>query len=308
MEADSIRLARAVNDTLAAAMEADPRVVVLGEAVGRLGGVFRTTVGLLERFGPDRVVELPLTEAGAVGLAVGLAMGGMRPVVELSGPTGLVLALEQLLLEAGTLADRTEGALVAPVVLRVPTGGGVGGGPFVQAAAEQWLVGAEGVDVVVAASPADAAGLLRGALASPRPTVILEPQALYDEVGPASPAVVPAGKARVLREGAQVTILAWGRAVVVAMEAAAVLEGAGVSAGVVDVRSLAPLDEATLALQARATGRVVVVHEGSAASADRVLRAVVDGAFLHLEAPPEVVAGEPELAAVVAAARRVIDY
>ncbi len=273
----SLSVAGAIQSTLAMAMEQDERVLLLGEAVGRMGGVHQTSQGLLERFGPERVIDTPLSEAGLVGLAVGLALGGKRPVVELVGPvTG---ALEQLAGEAATVTRRSGGEFTVPLVVRVPIGP-LPGGPS-QIAPEGWLAAVEGLTVLVASDASDSAGLLQTALAQPGPTVLLEPRSMYVRRGRVSGEPTPI-TAAVLLPGDDVTVLAYGEGVSQALEAA---QASSVSVEVIDLRSLRPLDEATLLTSVRKTGRAIVATR-SPALAERLNQLLTREAFLYLESPP----------------------
>ncbi|MCB9796983.1 MAG: alpha-ketoacid dehydrogenase subunit beta [Alphaproteobacteria bacterium] len=284
------------------AMQEDEGVCVLGEAVGRLGGVFGATTGLLEAFGEDRVIDLPISQAGAIGLAVGMALGGRRPVVELTGPVHG--GFGQLAGELAGVAARTGGEFTAPVVLRVPYGqlgeetlppdGLVAG----------LLAVVPGLTVLCPSTPGDAHALLGQALRARGPAVVLEPRAGYGRVGPLSDTPARAGQALVRREGAHVTVLAFGGGVHAALEAAAGVAEQGVQAEVLDLRSLAPLDLAAIAASVKRTGRVLVVDElGEAgqlsAAAERLLREATEAAFLYLESPPRAVSAD---AARIAAA------
>ena len=279
--------AATIRETLRSAMTEDPTVVVLGENVARLGGIHETTRGLAAEF-PERVLDTPLSEAGVVGLAVGLALGGKRPVVELTG--GLGRALEQLVDEAASIsADASEFSV--PLVVRVP----FGDLPGLDGAHPEGLVaGHEGLDVVAPSNAADAAALLNEALASTRPTVVLEGRSIYPRQG-----------APVESRGTDVSLFAYGPGVPVALEAADALAREGISAEVVDLRSLWPLDEGRLSESLRRTGRAVLVS-GSEAYAARALSALSASCFLHLESPP--VRADVELASIVKAARASVTY
>src|SRR5688500_3476743 len=226
-------------------MERDESVLVLGEDVGRAGGVFRATAGLRDRFGPDRCVDTPLAEAGILGSAVGLCMAGFRPVCEMQYDAFSYPCLDQLITHVGRYRGRTGGAMQRPLTIRMPTGGGVRAPELHEDSPEAYYVHTPGVKVAIPSTPADAKGLLAAAIRDPDPVVIMEPKVLYrsprGEV-PEGEHVVPLGRARVPREGADVTLLAYGAMVQTCLAAA---EGLDASAEVVDVRSLKPLDEET---------------------------------------------------------------
>jgi pyruvate/2-oxoglutarate/acetoin dehydrogenase E1 component len=254
-------LVEAVNDALHTEMERDDSVMVMGEDVGRAGGVFRATVGLRDRFGPDRCVDTPLAEAGILGTAVGLAMAGWRPVCEMQYESFSYPCLDQLICHVGRYHWRTNGAMEFPITVRMPTGGGVRAPELHEDSPEAYYVHTPGVKVAIPSTPADAKGLLAAAIRSPDPVVVFEPKVLYrsprEEV-PEGEHVVPLGQARIAREGSDITLIAYGGMVPVALAAAEELEA---SAEVIDVRSLKPLDEGTLLASVGKTGRAVIVQE-----------------------------------------------
>ena len=297
----SVTLATAIRDLLAERMRTDDRVVVLGESVGRAGGIAGTTEGLLDEFGPQRVIDLPVADRAIVAVAVGLAMGGARPVVELTSTSRLPAVLE-VLAEAASVA--TDGEFPLPLVVRVPCG--TEAGARVDRAATDLLGSVPGLSVVSPSSPDIGAALLATALGSDGPVVVLEPRALYDERAKASDAAAPLGQARRLRDGDLVTLVTWGDGLDAALEAAARLDAEGISAAVVDLLSLQPLDASSLGTWVRSTGRVVVVSPEPDADAARVLHALLGEAFLYYESPPVCVAARPET--VVAAARAAVHY
>jgi len=254
-------LVEAVNDALHVEMERDENVMVMGEDVGRAGGVFRASAGLLDRFGPDRCVDTPLAEAGILGTAVGLAMAGWRPVCEMQYESFSYPCLDQLICHVGRYHWRTNGTMEFPITLRMPTGGGVKAPELHEDSPEAYYVHTPGIKVAIPSTPADAKGLLAAAIRSPDPVVVMEPKVLYrsprEEV-PDGEHVVPLGKARVVREGDDVSLIAYGGMVGVAEHAAGEVEA---SVEVIDVRSLKPLDEETLLASVGKTGRAVIVQE-----------------------------------------------
>jgi pyruvate dehydrogenase E1 component beta subunit len=256
-------LVEAVNDALHFEMERDANVMVIGEDVGRAGGVFRATAGLRDRFGPDRCVDTPLAEAGILGGAVGLCMAGWRPVWEMHYDAFSYPCLDQLITHVGRYRWRTRGAMSFPLVVRMPYGGGVRAPELHDDSPETYYVHTPGVKVAIPSTPADAKGLLAAAIRDPDPVVILEPKLIYRTARgdvPEGEHVVPIGKARVAREGADVTLVAYGAMVPVAERAAAALVGEA-SCEVLDLRTLKPLDEEALLSSVRKTGRAVVVQE-----------------------------------------------
>jgi pyruvate dehydrogenase E1 component beta subunit len=286
-------LVEAVNEALHTEMERDESVLVMGEDVGRAGGVFRATAGLLERFGPDRCVDTPLAEAGILGTAVGLAMAGWRPVCEMQYESFSYPCLDQLICHVGRYRWRTNGTMEFPLTIRMPTGGGVKAPELHEDSPEAYYVHTPGVKVAIPSSPADAKGLLAAAIRSPDPVVVLEPKVLYrsprEEV-PEGEYVVPLGKARVVREGDDVTLVAYGGMVAVAASAADELEA---SAEVIDLRTLKPLDEETLLASVGKTGRVVIVQEAPrvAGFGAEIAAVIAEKAILDLRAPVVRVTG-----------------
>lgn len=316
-------MVQAVNLALARAMAEDERVVVLGEDVGRDGGVFRATDGLIGRFGAARVRDTPLAEAGIVGVAVGLAAAGFRPVAEIQFSGFVYPAIDQLINHASRLRTRTRGRLTCPLVVRMPAGGGIRAVEHHSECPEAMFAHMPGLRVVVPSTPRDAYGLLLAAIRDPDPVVFFEPTRLYrlakEEVEDDGRAA-PLDRAVVRREGSDVTILAWGGMVGEALDAAAQLALAGIEAEVVDVPTLKPLDEPGILAAVARTGRCVVVQEApsscgvgaeiAARIAERGLMSLV--APIQRVAPPDVVVPLPRLeghyrpgaARIVAAARR----
>jgi pyruvate/2-oxoglutarate/acetoin dehydrogenase E1 component len=256
-------LVEAVNDALHVELARDDTVMVLGEDVGRSGGVFRATAGLRERFGEDRCVDTPLSEAGILGSAVGLCMAGWRPVCEMQYDAFSYPCLDQLINHVGRYHWRTGGRMEFPITIRMPYGGGVRAPELHDDSPETYYVHTPGIKVAIPSTPADAKGLLAAAIRDSDPVVILEPKALYRtervEV-PDGEHVVPLGKARIAREGSDVTLVAYGAMVPVCTAAADELDGEA-SCEVLDIRSLRPLDEDALLASVAKTGRAVIVQE-----------------------------------------------
>lgn len=285
----------ALNAALRDAMAQDPGVVVLGEDVGPLGGVFRVTDGLAAEFGEERCFDTPLAESGIVGTAIGMAMNGLRPVVEMQFDAFAYPAFEQIASHLAKMGNRTHGQVRLPVVVRVPYGGGIGGVEHHCDSSEAYYAHTPGLTVVTPATNEDAYGLLRAAIASPDPVIFFEPKRQYftkEEVDVAA-AVPPIGQAVVRREGTDATLIAYGPAVSVALAAAEQAEREGRSLAVVDVRSIVPFDDATVCAAVRATGRAVVVAEASgfASVASEIVARVTEQCFHHLEAPVRRVTG-----------------
>ncbi len=258
-----LMLVEAVNDALHVELERDDTVIVMGEDVGRAGGVFRATAGLRERFGENRCVDTPLAEAGILGAAVGLCMAGWRPVCEMQYDAFSYPCLDQLITHVGRYHWRTRGAMQFPLVVRMPYGGGVRAPELHDDSPETYYVHTPGVKVAIPSTPADAKGLLAAAIRDPDPVVVLEPKLIYrTERGdvPEGDYVVPLGKARIAAEGDDVTLVAYGAMVPLSLRVAEELADEA-SIEVLDIRSLRPLDEDALLASAAKTGRVVIVQE-----------------------------------------------
>lgn len=291
---ETLTMAAALNRALADAIADDPDVVVFGEDVGALGGVFRITDGLTARFGEDRCFDTPLAESGIVGTAVGMAMNGMRPVVEMQFDAFALPAFEQIVSHVAKMGNRTRGAVRLPIVIRIPFGGGIGGVEHHCDSSEAYYAHTPGLTVVSPSTPQDAYTMLRAAIASPDPVVFLEPKKLYwakGEVDTSAPGDL--SSARVVRPGDDVTLIAYGAAVSLALETAEAAAAEGRSVGVVDVRSLSPFDDETVMAAVRATGRAVVIAEapGYASVASEIQSRVFERCFEYLEAPVRKVTG-----------------
>jgi len=317
-------LVEAVNDSLHVEMERDSNVMVMGEDVGRAGGVFRATAGLRDRFGPDRCVDTPLAEAGILGSAVGLCMAGFRPVCEMQYDAFAYPCLDQLITHVGRYRWRTGGKMTFPITIRMPYGGGVRAPELHDDSPETYYVHTPGIKVAIPSTPADAKGLLAAAIRDPDPVVILEPKLVYrTERGevPDGEHVVPLGKARLAREGSDLTLVAYGAMVPVCARAADELDA---SVEVLDLRSLKPLDEEALLASAAKTGRVVLVQEAprTCGYAAELAAILAEKALLDLQAPVLRVTGYdvpypywqiedaymPSVARVVGAARKLLDF
>jgi pyruvate dehydrogenase E1 component beta subunit len=320
-----LSIVEAINDCFHVELERDPSVLVMGEDVGRAGGVFRATAGLRDRFGADRCFDTPLAEAGILGAAVGLCMAGWRPVCEMQYDAFSYPCLDQLITHVGRYRWRTGGQMEFPLVVRMPYGGGVRAPELHDDSPETYYVHTPGVKVAIPSTPADAKGLLAAAIRDPDPVVILEPKLHYrsgkDEV-PEGDYVVPLGKARLAREGDDVSLVAYGSMVKVCEEAAESLDD--VSVEVLDIRSLKPLDEDALLASAAKTGRVVIVQEAprTCGFAAELAAILAEKAILDLRGPVLRVTGYdvpypywqiedaymPSVARVVDAARRLLEF
>jgi pyruvate dehydrogenase E1 component beta subunit len=285
-----MNLIQAVNDALRVEMRRDSRVVVLGEDVGRFGGVFRATVGLQEEFGPDRCIDTPLAESGIVGAAIGMALYGMRPVAEIQFGDYIYPAYDQIVNELAKIRYRSGGEYVAPVVIRTPIGGGIKGGHYHSQSPEALFTHVPGLKVVCPSNPYDAKGLLASAIRGEDPVIFMEPKRYYraarGEV-PEGEYTIPLGEAKIARPGSQVTVLAWSAMVHTALEAAAKGAERGYDLEVIDLRTLIPFDQEAILASVRKTGRVVIVHEAPRTSGfgAELAATIAEKAILHLEAP-----------------------
>ncbi|SFC34415.1 pyruvate dehydrogenase E1 component beta subunit [Nocardioides terrae] len=296
VEHQKLTMAQAINRALRDAMAEDPTVLMFGEDVGPLGGVFRITDGLTQEFGEDRCFDTPLAEAGIMGFAVGLAMNGMRPVVEMQFDAFAYPAFEQVVSHVAKMRNRTRGRLGLPIVIRIPYAGGIGGVEHHCDSSEAYYVHTPGLQVLAPSTPSDAYSLLREAIASPDPVVFLEPKKLYwatDEVALGRGQEPGIGRAVVRREGTDATLIAYGPSVPIALDAAEAAAREGRSLQVVDVRSLVPFDDETVFAAVRSTGRAVVVAEstGFASVASEIAARVSESCFHSLAAPVRRVTG-----------------
>ena len=295
MTFEKLTMAQALNRALRDAMAEDPSVLMFGEDVGPLGGVFRITDGLTAEFGEDRCFDTPLAESGIVGFALGLAMNGMRPVVEMQFDAFAYPAFEQIISHVAKMRNRTRGKVTVPMVIRVPYAGGIGGVEHHCDSSEAYYAHTPGLHVVAPANAQDAYTLLRAAIASDDPVVFLEPKKLYwakEEVDLAAE-TSGIGRAAVVREGTDATLIAYGPSVPVALEAAAVAAQEGRSLQVVDLRSIVPFDDETVCAAVRSTGRAVVVAEaaGFASVSSEIVARVTERCFHSLAAPIRRVTG-----------------
>jgi pyruvate dehydrogenase E1 component beta subunit len=289
-------MVQAINDALRHEMRRDDRVVVLGEDVGRVGGVFRVTQGLWEEFGDDRVVDTPLSEGGIVGTAIGMALYGLVPIPEIQFADFIYPAYDQIVSELAKLRWRSGGEYPAKAVLRTPVGGGIRGGLYHSQSPESLFIHVAGLKVVCPSNPYDAKGLLLASIRDPDPVLFFEPKRIYRAAKgdvPEGDYTVPLGKAAVVREGRDVTVLAWGAMLYEAIAAAEEAHGQGVEAEIVDLRTLWPVDIDTILASVKKTGRLVVVHEApmTCGFGAELVTLVTERAFVHLEAPPARVCG-----------------
>ncbi len=293
----TINIIQAVNDALRTEMKRDDRVVVMGEDVGKFGGVFRATQGLFQEFGSDRVFDTPLAEDGIIGSAIGMAMYGMRPVPEIQFVDFIYPAFDQIVNEAAKMRYRSGGQFTCPMVIRAPSGGGIKGGHYHSQSPEAYFIHTAGLKVVMPSNPYDIKGLLIASIRDDNPVIFLEPKRLYraarGEV-PEEEYVIELGKAKVVREGEDITLVTYGAMVQVALEAAeAAAEEDQTSVEVIDMRTLLPYDIDTVIASVKKTSRVVIVHEApkTCGFGAELSASIGERALLHLQAPILRVAG-----------------
>jgi len=291
-----MNMVQAINDALRFEMRRDKRVVILGEDVGKVGGVFRVTQGLFEEFGDDRVIDTPLSEGGIIGAAIGMAVYGLVPVPEIQFADFIFPAYDQIVSELAKFRYRSGGEYPAKLVIRTPVGGGIRGGLYHSQSPESLFIHVAGLKVVCPSNPADAKGLLLACIRDPDPVLFFESKRIYraarGEV-PEGDHTVPLGKASVAREGRGVTVVAWGAMLYEALAAAEKAAAEGVDCEVIDLRTLWPIDIDTVIASVKKTGRIVIVHEAprSCGLGAEIVSLVNEKAFLHLEAPPARVTG-----------------
>ncbi len=322
----AITIAKGLTMGLRAAMEADPKVLIMGEDVGKLGGVFRVTDGLQKDFGEDRVIDTPLAESGILGTAVGLAMRGYRPVCEIQFDGFVFPAYDQIVSQVAKIHFRSRGRVPMPIVIRIPFGGGIGAVEHHSESPEAYFAHTAGLKVVACSNPVDAYWMIQQAIASDDPIVFLEPKRRYWEKGELDEDAEPdpLHVSRVVRPGTDVTVLAYGPMVKTALQASAAAEGEGKSLEVIDLRTLSPLDVDPIYESVRRTGRAVVVHEApvNLGLGSEIAARVTENCFYSLEAPVLRVGGFdtpyppsrieeeylPDLDRVLDAVDRTLDY
>jgi 2-oxoisovalerate dehydrogenase E1 component beta subunit len=292
MAAETMTIGKALNTGLRRAMENDPKVLIMGEDVGKLGGVFRITDGLQKDFGENRVIDTPLAESGIIGTAIGLAIRGYRPVCEIQFDGFVFPAYDQIVSQVAKMHYRSQGKVRLPIVIRIPYGGGIGAVEHHSESPEAYFAHTAGLKVVSCATPADAYTMIQQAIASDDPIIFLEPKRRYWEKGPVDvdaplADAYPLHASRVARPGTDVTVLAYGPMVRTALDAAAAAEEDGRSLEVIDLRTLSPLDLDVVYESVRRTGRCVVVHEapGNAGLGAEIAARVTEECFYSLESP-----------------------
>lgn len=291
-----MNMVQAINDALRLEMRRDGRVVILGEDVGKVGGVFRVTQGLFDEFGDDRVIDTPLSEGGIIGTAIGMALYGLVPIPEIQFADFIFPAYDQIVSELAKYRYRSGGEYSAKMVIRTPVGGGIRGGHYHSQSPEAQFIHVAGLKCVCPSNPADAKGLLLASIRDPDPVLFFEPKRIYraakGEV-PEGDYTVPLGKAKVTRPGQHVTVITWGAMLYECLDAANQAATQGVDCEVIDLRTLWPLDIEAIIASVKKTGRVVVVHEApkSVGLGAEIVSLINEKAFLHLEAPPARVTG-----------------
>ena len=280
----------AIREAMALALEADPAVILMGEDIGTYGGAFQVTLDLIDRFGLDRVMDTPISELGGAGVAVGAALTGLKPIFEFQFSDFAMLAMEQIVNQAAKLRYMLGGEASVPVVFRLPAGSGTGAAAQHSQSIEAWFGHVPGLKVLQPSTPEDAKGMLLAALADPDPVMIFEHKLLYKMKGPVPEGhyLTPIGKAAVRREGTDVTVVAGSIMVHRALEAAEGLAAEGIAAEVIDLRSIRPIDHATILASVRKTGRLMVVYEGVKAfgvGAEISAMVAESDAFDFLDAP-----------------------
>lgn len=286
----TMTLLAAVRDALLTEMGLNDKIVLMGEDVGHNGGVFRATEGLQAEFGEDRVMDTPLAESGIIGMAVGMAVNGLKPVPEIQFMDFIYPAFDQIVSEVAKLRYRSGGGFSCPMVIRTPYGGGIRGGHYHSQSAEAYFAHTAGLKVVIPSNPYDAKGLLIASMRDNDPILFMEPKKIYRSMKgevPEGPYTVELGKANVVREGKDVTLICWGAMTQVCLQAAELCVPRGADCEVVDLRTLVPLDEETILESVKKTGRVVIVHEAqrTCGFGAEVSALIAEEAILYLEAP-----------------------
>jgi pyruvate/2-oxoglutarate/acetoin dehydrogenase E1 component len=291
-----LNMVEAINLALREELERDSRVVILGEDVGKEGGVFRVTDGLQQKFGGDRVVDTPLAELGIVAVAFGMAVYGIRPIAEIQFEGFLYPCLDQINNHIGRIRNRSRGRFTCPLVIRVPYGGGIHAPEHHSDSPEAILAHIPGIKVVIPSTPYEAKGLVLSSIRDPDPVIFMEPKRIYrairEEV-PEGDYTIPLGKARLVQEGKDVTVVAWGAMVREALNAAEQLKGDKIDLEIIDLRTISPIDVETIITSIRKTGRGVIVHEApkTCGLAAEIIALVNEKALLSLQAPIERVTG-----------------
>jgi 2-oxoisovalerate dehydrogenase E1 component beta subunit len=297
-----ITMVEAIRDAMDEELARDENVFIVGEDVGQRGGVFRATVGLFEKYGADRVIDSPLAELSIVGVGIGAALYGMKPICEIQFADFIYPAFNQIVSEAAKMTYRSNGSWTVPMVIRAPYGGGIGGGLYHSQSVEAFFTHIPGLKVVIPSTPYDAKGLLKSAVRDPNPVIFLEPKKGYRLIKgevPDEEFIVPIGPAKVSRSGEDLTIFAYGMMHYYALQAAEQLEQEGFSAEVVDLRTLYPVDRNTILDSVKKTGKALIVHEDNLTGGygGEIAAIIAEHGFNDLDAPVRRLAG-PDVPAV----------
>lgn len=285
-----MNLIQAINNALRLEMKNNDKIVILGEDVGKLGGVFRVTLNLMEEFGPERVIDTPLAEGGIVGCAIGMALNGLKPVAEIQFADFIYPAFDQIVNELAKYRYRSGGQFSCPVVIRTPYGGGIKGGHYHSQSPEAYFVHTPGLKIVIPSNPYDAKGLLITALRDNDPVIFFEPKRIYrSAIGevPEEEYTIPFGKANILKKGKDVVLIGYGSMVPIILSASEKASEQGIEAEIIDLRTLVPLDLDTIIDSVKKIGRVIVIHEApkSCGFGAELVALINENAFLYLEAP-----------------------
>jgi len=289
-------LNQAVRSALNNEMEKNDKIVLLGEDIGKSGGVFRTTEGLYDKFGSKRVIDTPLNESGIVGTAIGMALYGIKPVVEIQFMDFVFPAFDQIVSDLAKFRYRTGGAYSCPIVIRMPYGGGIKGGSYHSQSGETYFVHTAGLKVIIPSTPYDTKGLLISAMRDEDPVIFFEPKRFYRSIKediPEESFTIPIGKANIIEEGNDVTVISYGATMQTVKEATSAIKEEGINPEVIDLRSLSPLDSDTILQSAKKTGRVVIVHEApkTLGMSAEISALISENCLEYLEAPIQRVAG-----------------
>jgi 2-oxoisovalerate dehydrogenase E1 component beta subunit len=291
-----MNIIQAVNSALMGAMADDNSIIVMGEDVGKFGGVFRATLGLQEKFGADRVIDTPLSEGGIIGTAIGMALNGLKPIAEIQFSDFIFPAFDQIVNEAAKMRYRSGGEWTCPMVIRTPFGGGIKGGHYHSQSPESLFIHTPGLKVVAPSNPYDAKGLLLASIDDPDPVIFFEPKRVYrasvNDV-PEEAYTLPLGKAQIVRPGKDVTVVAWGAMVHEAQKAVDEAAEGGLDCELIDLRTLLPWDADTVIESVKKTGRCVVVYEAprTLGFGTEIISQIMEDAFDYLEAPVSRVTG-----------------
>lgn len=286
----------ALRETMATEMRRDPRLIITGEDVGQRGGVFRATEGLFAEFGPSRVIDSPLAELSIVGVGIGMALNGLRPICEIQFADFIHPAFNQIVNEAAKIRYRSNGAYHVPLVIRAPYGGGISGALYHSQSIEAFFAHVPGLYVVAPSTPYDTKGLLRAALQSADPVLFLEHKKLYRSIKgevPEEDYLVPIGKAQIVRPGSDLTLITYGLMLHESLKAAETLANEGIAAEVLDLRTLSPLDHEAILTSVKKTGKVLIIHEDNLTGGlgGEIAALIAQEAFEHLDGPITRVAG-----------------